>query len=136
MTSTKPSTSGSGSRSASAAPSSSGLYSSIDPIRIVDTRVPVGFGRLAASRPATVAVPGGASRSAVVQNITVTGPSAAGWAAAHPTPAASEISNVNFTAPGQTRAVLAFTELTSSGQTRFTSLVSTDLVADVVNDGV
>ena len=42
------------------------------------------------------------------------------------------VSNVNYTAAGQTRAALAFTRLTEGGRVRFTSLVRTDLVVDVV----
>ncbi|MEO6570196.1 MAG: hypothetical protein ABIO83_01480, partial [Ilumatobacteraceae bacterium] len=67
----------------------------------------------------------------VVQNITATGTSGPGWVAAHPTPIAPIISNVNFTAPSQTRAALAFTRL-SGGNEHFTALVGTDLVVDVV----
>ncbi len=116
-----------------AAPTSdSGLYSSIDPTRVVDTRIPLGFGRLAALSPLTLSVPGGASAAAVVQNVTVTNTSAPGWVAVHLTPVAPRISNVNFMAPGQTRAALAFTRLTDDGRERFTSLVATDLVVDVV----
>ena len=116
----------------SAPASDSGLYSSIDPVRSVDTRLPLGFGRLAARTAATVSVPGGATRGAVVQNLTVTNTSAAGWVAAHPSIVAPVVSNVNFTDRSQTRAALAFTQLTDDGRVRFTSLVPTDLVVDVV----
>jgi len=112
--------------------SGSGLYSSIDPVRVVDTRIPLGFDRLTPLSAETVTIPGGASSAAVVQNITVTDTSAAGWVVAHPTAFAPVVSNVNYTGPGQTRAALAFTRLTGSGQERFTSLVDTELVVDVV----
>ena len=118
--------------SSGAPTSGSGLYSSIDPVRVVDTRLPLGFGRLAALSAATVSVPGGATRAAVVQNLTVTDTSAAGWVAAHPSSVAPVVSNVNYTDRSQTRAALAFTQLTDDGRERFTSLVATDLVVDVV----
>jgi hypothetical protein len=116
----------------SAPPTGSGLYSSIDPVRVVDTRIPLGFGKLAPLTAATVTIPGGASSAAVVQNVTVTGTAGAGWVAAHPTMQAPVVSNVNYTGPAQTRAALAFTRLADGGQERFTSLVDTDLVVDVV----
>ena len=116
----------------SAALSGSGLYSSIDPVRVVDTRIPLGFGTLTPLSAATATIPGGGSAVAVVQNITVTNTSAAGWVAAHPTPTAPIVSSVNYTGPAQTRAALALTRLAGGGQERFTSLVGTDLVVDVV----
>ena len=116
-----------------AAPASgSGLYSAITPVRVVDTRIQVGFPRLRALDAATVKLPGGAANAAVVQNITVTRPDGPGWVAAHPGRAAPVVSNVNYTAEGQTRAVLGFTRLTDDGRVRFTSLRRTDLVVDVV----
>ena len=115
------------------APSStSGLYSSIDPTRVVDTRIPLGFDRLASLTAATVKLPGGGSRAAVVQNITATETAAAGWVAVHPSPVTPGVSNLNFTGPGQTRAALAFTRLAGDGSERFTALTPTDLVVDVV----
>jgi len=112
--------------------SGSGLYNTIDPVRVVDTRIQVGFPRLEVLEAAAVKMPGGAARAAVVQNITITGPDGPGWVAAHPGPVTPGVSNVNYTAEGQTRAALAFTRLTEDGRVRFTSLVRTGLVVDVV----
>ncbi len=116
----------------SAPASTSGLYSSIAPTRVVDTRIPLGFERMVALTAATVKLPGGGSRAAVVQNITVTETAAAGWVAVHPSPVTPGVSNLNFTGAGQTRAALAFTRLASDGSERFTASTATDLVVDVV----
>jgi glucose/arabinose dehydrogenase len=116
---------------ASAAGSAStGLFSFVTPDRIVDTRTNLGFSRLGTRTPATIDT--GVSGSAVLQNVTVTNTSAAGWLATYPAGATTpEISTVNFVGPNQTRAVLAFTKLTA-GDASYESLVPTDVVVDVV----
>lgn len=114
--------------------STTGLYSTIAPTRSVDTRIPLGLegslGRLDPREAMTPIATTGAS--AVVQNITVTRTSGPGWVAAHPGPAVPDISSVNYEQPGQTRAALAFTTVSDDDTTFFTSLVSVDLVVDVV----
>jgi glucose/arabinose dehydrogenase len=117
-----------------AAPSETGLYSSVAPVRIVDSRVPVGFPTLPpGTSSASVSMPPSVTgASAVVQNLTATNTSAPGWLAAHPTTSVPVISNVNFEAPGQTRAALAFTTISPSDVEWITSLVATDVVVDVV----
>jgi len=114
--------------------SETGLYSSVAPVRIVDSRVPVGFPTLPpGTTSATVSMPPSVTgASAVVQNLTATNTSAPGWLAAHPTTSVPVISNVNFEAPGQTRAALAFTTISPSDDEWITSLVATDVVVDVV----
>lgn len=116
---------------AGTAPSAStGLFSFITPDRIVDTRTGLGFGRLGAGTTATITTR--TSGSAVVQNITATSTSAAGFVATFPAGAGVPgISTLNFTGQDQTRAVLAFTKQTG-GQVSYQSLVPTDLVVDVV----
>jgi glucose/arabinose dehydrogenase len=122
--------------SSSTAPTAStGLFSFIEPTRIVDTRIPLGFGRLSDSSTSSVAAPsaGGAAKSALIQNLTVTETSAPGWIAAYPSTGATPfVSSVNFTGSNQTRAALAFTQLPPSGQQSITALVATDVVVDVI----
>lgn len=119
--------------SADAPPATSGLYSSIDSARIVDTRVPLGFGRLGAGAIASVQIPNASGASAVVQNVTVTGTSGPGWVATFPESSAPPlVSNQNYVAADQIRAALAFTSLPASNTVSYRSLVPTDLVVDVV----
>jgi glucose/arabinose dehydrogenase len=118
--------------SASAPATTSGLYSSIDPIRIVDTRVPVGFSRFTAGAVGTVTVPNAGNASAVVQNVTVTATSGPGYVASYPaTGTPPVVSTLNYLGANQTRAALAFTALPPSRQVSYQSLVPTDLVVDV-----
>ena len=115
------------------APSStSGLFWPADPSRIVDTRDPVGFPTLAPLVTDDVAVPSVVPAGAVVQNLTLTRTTGPGWLAAHPTDVLPVISNLNATQAGQTRAVLAFTQLGPDGRERFTAQKTSDLVVDVI----
>jgi glucose/arabinose dehydrogenase len=119
--------------SGTAPASTSGRYSSIDPIRIVDTRTPLGFGSLGAGTVASVAIPNAAGAAAVVQNVTVTGTSGPGWVATFPESSTPPfVSNQNYVAADQIRAALAFTSLPASKSVSYRSLVPTDLVVDVV----
>ncbi len=118
--------------SSSAAATGTGLYTPIVPKRVADTRIPLGMSRLSALTPEVLAVPGGDGASAVVQTITVTNTSGAGWIVAHPSTDPPVVSNLNYRAPGQTRGTLAFTQLTAAGGERFTARVATDVVVDVV----
>jgi glucose/arabinose dehydrogenase len=116
---------------ASSAPTAtSGLFSFVNPARIVDTRSGLGFGRLASGTPATIAT--GTSGSAVLQNVTVTLTADAGFLTTHPAGLpAPENSTLNFTGRDQTRAVLAFTKQ-ASGQVTYQSFGATDVVVDVI----
>ena len=116
----------------SAPPSTSGLFSFAAPARLVDTRVPTGFGRLVASATASIAYPGGGSAAAVVHNLTAVRTGDRGFVAAHPASTVPVVSNVNFTGPGQTRAALAFTQVAPDGTARFTASVPTDFIVDLV----
>jgi glucose/arabinose dehydrogenase len=119
--------------SASAPASTSGRYSSIDSVRIVDTRVPVGFPRLGEGNVSTIAIPGAAGASAVVQNVTVSNTAGPGWVATFPEAAAPPfVSNLNYVSANQIRAVMAFTSLPPSKSVSYRSLVPTDLVVDIV----
>ena len=65
--------------------------------------------------------------------MTVTQTSGPGWVATYPPSAGTpEISTVNFIAPDQTRAVLAFTKNDPDGEVGYESLVPTDLVVDLI----
>ncbi len=111
----------------------SGLYNTLEPTRIADTRnsnpVPTLQGRTPVEIPVPAAARGAA---AVVQNIAVTNTAAAGYVAAHPTRAIPVVSSVNYDAAGQTRAAFAFTTMSTGDSVFFTSLVRSDLVVDVV----
>lgn len=115
-----------------AAPSSgSGLYSGADTFRLVDTRTGPP-GRLADGATATITVPGGASASAVVQNVTAVRTGGRGFLTVHPDVDVPEVSTVNYTAAGQTRAALAFTTLGDGGSFRITPFTATDVLVDVL----
>jgi hypothetical protein len=115
-----------------AAPSdASGLYNPIRPERAVDTRIPVGFGRLPAQVARSVRLPGAAGASAVVHNVTAVRTVTAGYVSAHPTPTTPQVSNLNYDGPNQIRAVLAFTKLGTNGIMRYTAYSPTDLLVDV-----
>lgn len=110
--------------------SNAGQFRFVAPERIVDTRDALGMRPLGARNPRTVDT--GAAGSAILQNVTVTETSAAGWLATYPGGTATpDISTLNFVGPNQTRAVLAFTKV-SSGDVTYESLVPTDVVVDLV----
>ncbi len=116
----------------SAASSTTGLYNTINPTRMVDTREPTGFPSMRANVTESVSTPGATSgANAIVQNVTATRTTGPGFVAAHPGPNPPDVSNVNYEAAGQTRAALAFTNVANESVS-FTSLVATDLVVDVV----
>ena len=121
--------------SPTAAVSATGLFSFIEPTRLVDTRIPLGFGHLADNSTASIGAPSSiaAASSALIQNLTVTQTSAPGWIAAYPSTGTTPfISSVNFTDADQTRAALSFTPISPSGQQSITALVATDVVVDVI----
>ena len=117
-----------------AAPSSgSGLYTTLAPVRTVDTRIPLGTNRLAPLTPARVSVPAAAvGASAVAQNLTATNTAGAGYLAAHPGPTPPVVSSVNYDGVNHTRAAFAFTSVAADGSEYLTSFVAADAVVDVV----
>ena len=108
-----------------------GLYQTIAPTRLVDTRTNSPFARLSAGSPSLLAVPDSAAASAIAQTVTVVRPAGPGWIVAHPSVDPPIVSNLNYR-PGETRGTLAFTRITERGGERFTALVATDLVVDQV----
>ncbi len=116
-----------------ATPGTDGLYTGADTFRLVDTREPGGrIGRLPAGGSTTLDVPGGRGASAVVHNLTAVRTSAWGFLSVHPGPRVPEVSSVNFTGPGQTRAALAFSTLAGDGSVRVTTSAATDVLVDVL----
>lgn len=103
--------------------------------RVVDTRQspPVGFAALAAGGTGTLDVtpPLPGTATAVVQNLTVPGSTGWGFVTAVPGGTSSEVSNLNLTGPGQTRAALAITDVPASGQVQYRTFAATPLVVDV-----
>lgn len=123
--------------SRSAQPSVAGRYTAVAPVRLVDSRIPVGFGTLEARQVSSVSVrnriPAAAGAGSVMQNVTMTNTTGAGWVAAFPTgDTVPLVSNANATGPGQTRAALAVTKLSPAGSQSITVLRRTDVVIDVV----
>lgn len=115
-----------------AASGTSGLYTGVDTTRIVDTRVPTGLpGRLADGDTATVVVPGAASASAVVHNVTAIRTGGWGFLTLHPGATVPEVSTVNYTDTGQQRAALAFTPL-DGGSFGITPFTDADVLVDVL----
>ncbi|HSJ91476.1 MAG TPA: PQQ-dependent sugar dehydrogenase [Ilumatobacter sp.] len=111
--------------------SGAGLYTGTDTSRLVDTRSGPP-GRLTDGRTVTVAVPGGVSASAVVHNVTAVRTGGWGFLTLHPGPNVPEVSTVNYTDVGQTRAALAFTTLGDDGTFRVTPFTDTDVLIDVL----
>jgi glucose/arabinose dehydrogenase len=116
-----------------AAPSAgAGLYRAVETNRIVDTRIPLGFGTLQPNTAAGLAVPGAGAASAVAQNLTMTNTTAPGHLSAHPSATTPVVSNLNVNGPGEIRAVLAWTKLGEGGRMNYTSFARTDFVVDVL----
>ncbi|MEZ5255669.1 MAG: PQQ-dependent sugar dehydrogenase [Ilumatobacteraceae bacterium] len=103
-----------------------GLLTVMQSDRVVDTRQTpaVGFGPLADGGRAVLGfgsvVP--ADATAVVQNLTVAESTAWGFVAATPADVDPEVSNLNVTGPGQIRAALAITELSSDQEIAYSTL--------------
>ncbi|MDR1999489.1 MAG: DUF4434 domain-containing protein [Frankiaceae bacterium] len=122
------------------APASPGAMGALSPARILDTRDGTGAARGAVAANGVVALQvdgrGGVPTSgvsAVVLNVTVTGPAAAGWIAAYADGASYPgVSNLNFS-PGQTIANLVVAPVGANGKVdlRNGSGGAVQLVADV-----
>lgn len=110
-----------------------GRFHLIPPVREVDTRFGVGFGRLGAGSAATLnptSVPDGAP--ALAQNLTMVRTGGRGYVTAFPASVAQpEVSNVNASGSNQTRAALALTKLNSGAERLFAGESGTDLIVDV-----
>lgn len=117
--------------SGDAATSGSGLYTGADTFRLVDTRTGAP-GRLGDGATATIPIPGGATASSVVQNVTAVRAGGWGFLTLHPGATVPEVSTVNYSAAGQTRAALAFTTLADDGTFRVTAFSETDVLVDVL----
>jgi glucose/arabinose dehydrogenase/PKD repeat protein len=114
-------------------------YTTITPVRILDTRTP-------GLAPSGIAAPlraGGeysfsltgwsgfpANARAALLNLTVTNPQAAGYLRVYPCGAEQNVSNVNYVA-GQTVANLAAVQVAAGGRVCFRSYANTDLVVDL-----
>ena len=114
--------------------------STVSPTRVIDTRPGpghLGFNTLGSGQTNSLVIPSApAGATSVVLNVTVTNPTAAGFATVFPTAAAPNTpptaSNLNFV-PGQTVANLAIAKLGVGGSVSFFNYFgSTDLVVDVV----
>ena len=116
-----------------------GLLTVFGSTRVVDTRQSpaVGFGALAANGSATLDLtpPLPTSATAVVQNLTVAGSTGWGFVTAAPAGSTSEVSNLNLTDAGQTRAALAITDVpttgANAGKVTYSTYAPTPLVVDV-----
>jgi glucose/arabinose dehydrogenase len=117
--------------SEAASTADTGLYTGADTARLVDTRTGPP-GRLRDGTTTAIAVPGGGSASAVVHNVTAVRTGGWGFLTLHPDAAVPEVSSVNYTAAGQTRAALAFTTLAGDGTFRITPHTDTDVLVDVL----
>ena len=108
-----------------------GSFTPVEPYRLFDTRP---TGRLRAGRELAVDLTGQpgapAHPTAVMLNVTATGPAADGFVRAYPCGSSPYVSTVNVDA-GQTAANLAVVRVPASGQVCFWSMVDTDLVVDV-----
>lgn len=112
-----------------------GSFVGVSPSRVLDTRTGNGVAR-GQTKSVTLQVGGrggvpARDVSAVVLNVTVTGPTAAGYVTAYPAGVARPTSsNVNF-AKNQTKAGLVIVPVSTNGRVILASSVSTHLVADV-----
>lgn len=111
--------------------SATGLYTGAATSRLVDSRVGPP-GRLAGGDTVTIAVPDGASAGAVVHNVTAVRTGGRGFLTLHPSASVPQVSTVNYTGAGQTRAALAVTTLGEDGSFRITPFTDTDVLVDLL----
>ncbi|HWL45269.1 MAG TPA: PQQ-dependent sugar dehydrogenase [Ilumatobacter sp.] len=113
--------------------SAAGRFTFVTPNRVVDTRTDTPFDRLTGGETSSMVLFPPTPSAAVVHNVTVTATAAAGWLSAHPgNQYVPGVSSLNYTGAGQTRAVLAFTQIGANDRVGFTSKADTDLVVDVI----
>lgn len=110
-----------------------GTFVPLAPTRVVDSRLAVGFSRLAAAGTGSVnpsAVPDGAM--AVAQNIVVVKTGGTGFLTAYPTSlSVPNVSNVNANGPNQTRSAMALTGVGAGDSLSYYTSFPTDVVVDV-----
>jgi hypothetical protein len=118
--------------SASAPAATAGRFHVIQPFREVDTRVPVGFGRLPGQASVTLdplSVP--ADAAAIAHNITIVDNASAGFVTPYPGGALPLVSAGNTNFADQVHAVLSFTQMSAAPATiSYYTLMPTDLVVD------
>ena len=118
-----------------AAPPGASAYVPVSPYRILDTRIPLGYsGRVGAGTTFTLPLTGVPSgSSAVVLNLTVDAPAAAGFVTVFPTGSAARplASSINVDGAKQTIANLVTVPIGASNSVDIYTLMTTDLVADV-----
>ena len=118
--------------SAAAPPATAGRFHVVQPVREVDTRIGLGFGRLPGGATATIA-PGSTSptAAAMAQTITIVDNAVAGFVTPYPGGVLPVVSAGNTTAAGQIHAVLSFTEMGGPPATMsYFTPMATDLVVD------
>lgn len=113
-----------------------GLYHLISPSRQVDTRIPLGFGPLAAAAFASLKPAGSVPSIAVAvsQNVTLTQTKTGGFVTAYPSDEQRPFtSNANSSGPDQDRAAFSFTKVGArgTGSIAYYSSSGTDLVVDI-----
>ena len=116
-----------------AAPSATvGRFHVIQPFREVDTRIPLGFGRMPGQVSASIdpsTVPPNAE--AMAHTITIVDNAVAGFVTPYPGGTLPVVSAGNTNAAGQIHAVLSFTQLSAAPATMsYYTLMPTDLVVD------
>ncbi|HEX7097396.1 MAG TPA: hypothetical protein VF183_16025, partial [Acidimicrobiales bacterium] len=119
-------------------PSSGSVLSPVGPIRILDSRNGTGTtaGKVASNATIEMTVNGDTTApegaSAVLINLTVDAPDAAGFLTAHPDASVPNASNVNF-APSQTVPNLVLARVGSDGNVRITNTSpgTSNIIADV-----
>jgi hypothetical protein len=118
--------------SASAPSATAGRFHVMQPLRVVDTRIGLGFGRLPGAASASITPPGfPANAAAMAHTITIVGDAAAGFVTPYPGGSLPVVSAGNVTAPDQVHAVLSFTQMSAPPATMsYYTMMPTDLVVD------
>lgn len=118
--------------SGSAPPASTGLFTVMGSSRVVDTRVPTGFGPLSSGETETLQV-GVAGATAVLQNLAITDTTGAGYITSAPDDGSPLpfVSNGNASGPNQIRAAFSITQLPPNGRARYFAQTALQLVVDV-----
>jgi glucose/arabinose dehydrogenase len=110
-----------------------GTFVPLAPTRVVDSRIALGFNRLAATGTGSVnpsVVPNNAM--AVAQNIVVVKTGGTGYLTAYPTGlSVPNVSNINANGPNQTRSAMAITGVGTGGSVSYYTSFPTDVVVDV-----
>lgn len=116
----------------SAPSASSGLFTVIGSSRVVDTRIPLGFGPLASGETESLQV-GVAGATAVLQNLAITDTTGAGYITSAPDDGSPRpfVSNGNASGANQIRAAFSITQLPPNGRARYFAQTALDLVVDV-----